>query len=53
MCKDVLKEMDHDHKYRMTKAEFLKMNSMRAGGEKVATAAFDAMDTSNNGVVSC
>ena len=42
--------MDLDHDGRVTKQEYLRMNSFRAG-EDIALAAFEAMDTNRNGAV--
>ena len=52
MSKDVFKEMVPGSNYQVTKEEFLKMASLRAGSEEIAAAAFEAMDTSKKGVVS-
>ena len=50
MFKDIYEQMDRDQNGRITKEEYLKLNSFRAG-EKVALDVFQAMDTSNNEAV--
>ena len=51
MSKDVFKQMDLDKNNRLSKAEYVRQHSGRAG-EAAAVAAFEAMDISKNGAVS-
>ena len=50
MSREVFDQMDLDHNGYITKAEFLRLNTKRAGEENTL-AAFNKMDINHNGMV--